>query len=60
MTFSQIAFRVTFVLLAVIYLAVITDFLNPQTFNVHINVRYDAVALSALVVGCIYMFFRRS
>ena len=60
MTFSQIAFRIIFVLLAVIYLAVLTDFLNPQSFNVNVSVRYDAVALSVLVVGYIYVFLRRS
>lgn len=60
MKFSQLAFRISFVLLVLIYLAIITDFLSPQSFNLHFDVKYDAVALSALVVGCIYMFFRRS
>lgn len=60
MKFSQVAFRITFVVLAIAYLAVITDFVDPQSYNLNLNVKYDALALSAIVVCYIYVFLRRS
>jgi uncharacterized membrane protein len=60
MKLSQVVFRITFIALAIIYVAVLAEFLNPQYFNVNVEIRYDALALTALIVGYLYFFLKRA
>jgi hypothetical protein len=60
MKLSQVVFRITFFVLAVVYAAVLTEFLNPQYFNVQVEIRYDVVVLTGLIVGYLYLFLKRA
>jgi hypothetical protein len=58
MKLSQIVFRISFALLAIVYLAVITEFLNPQYFSFDVEIGFDVIALSGIVVAYAFFFFR--
>ena len=60
MKLSQIIFRITFFALAVVYIAVLAEFLNPQYFNVQVEIRHDVLVLTAIIVAYVYFFIRRS
>lgn len=58
MKLSQIVFRISFALLAIIYVAVITEFLNPQYFNFNIEIGFDVIALTGAVAAYAFFFFK--
>ena len=58
MKLSQIAFRVCFTLLAVVYVAVITEFLNPQYFKIETEIGVDVLLLTVAVAAFAFFFFR--
>lgn len=60
MKLSQIVFRITFIALAIVYVAVLAEFLNPQYFNVKVEIRYDVLVLTALIVGYLFFFLKRT
>ncbi|MDT0593239.1 hypothetical protein [Glaciecola petra] len=60
MKLSQIIFRISFALLAIIYIAVITEFLNPDYFKFNIEIGYDVLALTAAVGIYVFFFFKRN
>lgn len=45
--------------LAIMYIAVLAEFFNPA-FNVNVEIKYDALVLTAIVLGFLYVFFRRA
>ena len=60
MKLSQIAFRFTFLALAIIYLSAISEFINPNLLNFDLNIRYDVTAITILVISFVYIFMKRS
>lgn len=39
---------------------VIINLLSPETFDVTFKLKYDVIALSAIVIAFIFIFLRRS
>lgn len=60
MKLPQLIFRITFLVLAIVYLTVLTDFLDPKIFDVNIDIRYDVVGLTLLVIGYVAFFMKKS
>lgn len=58
MKYSKVFYRLGFFSLALIYLAVIAEFIAPNSFNISLDVRFDAVFFTIAVVGFLYFFLR--
>ena len=60
MKFSQILFRITFFALAMIYLAVLAEFVAPSRLNFDFELRFDLLILTLLMCAFVYIFLRRA
>ncbi len=57
---SNVVFRLVFAILAIIYIAVLTEFLNPSFFQVKMDMSADVIGLTMLLVGFIFIYLKRS
>lgn len=57
---SQLLFRITFVALAILYLAILTEFIDLSMFEVQLDVGHDALGLTLLVIAYVFIFMRKS
>ena len=60
MKLSQIIFKMSFLALAVVYLAVLSEFLSPQQLAINFDIKYDVLLLTSVVLAYIYVFIKRA
>jgi len=60
MKLSQIAFRISFLVFAIVYFAVIAEFLAPHQFELKIDLNIDAVFVTSIVLAYFYVFLRKA
>ena len=57
--FSKFLFRLTFLVLATLYLVVITKFIDPKYYTIDVSLSFEAVGLTLLVCSFLAMVFRK-
>ncbi|GEM_PF-3689837 len=57
MSFSKLLFRLLFVVFVIIYVSVLAEFINPNFYNVNLNVEVEAIVLTSIVALAVYVCF---